>query len=197
MNITSTLEPWRLSATPPSVRDLTDAFGTSAFALLIVFFSIPCALPLPGTGISTPFGVAVLLLSLQMAIGRETLYLPEWILKLTISGKTLDILLKSIGWIERQTNRFFRPRFAWIDARPTIAIFGVVISILAILIQAPLPLANVPPGLVILGLALALLERDGVFGFLFLMLSLLVIAAYLAFGIYLAVNGTAILEQIF
>ena len=77
--------------------------------------------------------------------------------------------------------RFIRPR--WLLPSHTLdRITGAFIALLALLLFAPLPLSNVPVGMVILLLAFAYLEKDG---------ALIAVAGLFTIILYCAAGVTA------
>jgi hypothetical protein len=60
-----------------SINEITCAVGEKGFGLLLIVLSLPSALPVPAPGYSTPFGVVMALIALQMIRDRKTVWLPQ------------------------------------------------------------------------------------------------------------------------
>ena len=60
-----------------SINEVTCAVGEKGFGLLLIVLSLPSALPIPAPGYSTPFGVVMALIALQMICGRKAIWLPK------------------------------------------------------------------------------------------------------------------------
>lgn len=61
----------------PSIGEIVDTVGEKGFGLTLMVLSLPSALPVPAPGYSTPFGIVIGLIALQMMLGRQTLWVPE------------------------------------------------------------------------------------------------------------------------
>ena len=58
------------------ISEVARAVGEKGFGMLLVVLSLPSALPVPAPGYSTPFGLVMALIALQMVCGRRTVWLP-------------------------------------------------------------------------------------------------------------------------
>ena len=54
-----------------SISEITSAVAEKGFGLVLIILSLPSALPVPAPGYSTPFGIVIALMALQMISGRE------------------------------------------------------------------------------------------------------------------------------
>jgi len=57
--------------------EVFERIGDRGFGVLLIILSLPSALPVPAPGYSTPFGILIAVLALQMIAGRTTPWLPE------------------------------------------------------------------------------------------------------------------------
>ena len=129
-------------------------------ALLLIVLGIPaCLIP----GVSMAFGVAILLLSFQMALGRQP-FLPKLLrdrkLRLSLFMRIQPRLVKIAGGLER----LLHPRLPGFFRAPwMMQAYGALVVVLAALLCLPLPipLTNSLAGLPILIIGIGLLERDG------------------------------------
>ncbi len=75
------------SAEGVCLRDLNQGVGPKSFGLTLLLLSLPSALPVPAPGYSTPFGIALLLVSLQIILGRQSVWLPARMANIRIAPK--------------------------------------------------------------------------------------------------------------
>ena len=143
---------------------LVEHLSGRGLALLAFFLVLPFLQPIPLPGLSTPFGLAVVLLGVAMALGRS-LWLPRrWLAHELQSA--LVIRIGAAGQrVLRQVERFVKPRGRWFQrhrwARP---IAGVVIAVSGAELALPLPIlfTNTLPALTIAATAVGLLEEAAV-----------------------------------
>lgn len=63
--------------TKVTLSDILNLAGERTFGFLFVLLSLPSALPLPAPGYSVPFGVVMLVLAVQLVVGRRRPWLPQ------------------------------------------------------------------------------------------------------------------------
>ncbi|MGE3713095.1 MAG: exopolysaccharide biosynthesis protein [Alphaproteobacteria bacterium] len=153
-----------------SIGEFVDILGSRGFCLVILIFSLPNSLPVPGIpGFSTVTGIPIMLIALQMMLGREILWLPEFAAKKTFSSMGVArMLAKAQPWV-RKLEKLLHPRMVWMRNLPVRCLLGAVFLLLSFMIALPVPGGNFLPGLSMSLIALAVLQRDG----LFLLLALL------------------------
>ena len=165
---------------PVSIGQLRDAMGDRSFAALLVLFAAINLLPLP-PGATLVFGLPLVLVSTQMVLGYRTAWLPQALLRKSIS---LDLFRRSTARMVPQLERLERvvrprrwPFYSQGSADRTI---GVIALILSLAVTLPIPLGNWLPAFAIAMIGVALSERDGgllAAGVALGLLSFLVIAA--------------------
>ena len=67
-----------------TLAEILTLAGERIFGFLLVILSLPSApsaFPVPAPGYSTPFGIAIFFLAVQLIMGRDYLWLPAKILK--------------------------------------------------------------------------------------------------------------------
>lgn len=77
--LSTDLEAYFFGESAPEVvtlQELLKLSGDRTFGFLLVMLSFPSALPVPAPGYSTPFGLLILLLAVQMLWGRHEPWLP-------------------------------------------------------------------------------------------------------------------------
>jgi hypothetical protein len=144
-----------------TIAQLIAGIKTQALALLLIMFALPNILPSP-PGTTTIFGAPLVLLTLQMALGREV-WLPRLVLDRALPRMGLmSILAKAQPYFAR-VERLLRPRLLVLTAPVAQRGLGVMMVVLSVLIMLPIPLANTGPAIAITLVAIGLIERDGLF----------------------------------
>jgi hypothetical protein len=142
-----------------SVRDLIDALGERALGALLFLFAFPNVLPVP-PGTSAVLGVPLVFLAAQLMLGLRP-WLPRVLSSRSMSQADFAATVRRITpWVQRG-ERLLRPRLGWLARPPMEYALGAVCLFLAIVVALPIPLGNVLPAVSISLLALAIVERDG------------------------------------
>jgi hypothetical protein len=146
-----------------SIAEVINHLGHRSLCMSILLFSLPNAIPLGVPGFSTVTGIPMALISLQMAYGRKTLWLPQKIADKRFSPRPLKKVLlwfrPAVKWLEQ----FMHTRWKIVTSPMGERMIGVVFFILAVIIALPLPGSNFLPALAMSLLAIGMLARDGVF----------------------------------
>lgn len=149
-----------------TVAHLVDRVGDRGFGLLLLVLSLPSALPVPAAGYSVPFGILLLVLALQMIIGKNHPVFPARLQKTRLSRSFAEKLLNGASWIFTRLEWVVRPRMKWVGKRAGLMLMGVLVLIMAILMMIPIPLTNTFPAMVVFLIGIGLTEDDGVFAVL-------------------------------
>ncbi len=142
-----------------TIGDLVDRLDERAFGLLILFLTLPCLVPgLPGAQI---IAIPIFILALQVLAGRREPWLPGWFLRARTNPGWLSAIAgfaeKRLRWTERMS----RPRWRWLVTGLGERFLAFVMALAAITIM--LPITNTIPSLALLFMSVALLQRDGLF----------------------------------
>ncbi len=159
---------------PGTLARLRDSLGRRGLAAFLFLLGTLAMVPLPPGG-SIVFGVPVIIVSVQMILQRQVLWLPRRLLERPLSERHLDILEQKILPLLQRAEGYVRPRYWFLPEGSAQALTGLLCIMLAILLMLPIPFGNFPAALGIALLALALLQRDG----LLLLIALAGIAAWL------------------
>ena len=161
------------------LSELMNNLGSKGFGILLVFLSLPSALPIPAPGYSTPFGIAIALIALQLILGRSTLKLPKSLEKIEFkSGITQKILMSAIHFLDK-TETFIKPRWPQMQNKTVEILTALTLILMATLMILPIPMTNTLPAMIIFLMAVSLSENDGLLTLLSLGLSSIVLAFYL------------------
>jgi len=167
------------------------------FGFLLVILSLPSALPVPAPGYSTPFGILIFLLAIQLVIGAKSPWLPQKMMNHPIQLDTVQGFLKAgIPWL-RRIEAIARPRLTFIcTTTPGRVSIGIAIALMSISMMIPVPGTNTLPAMGIFVTGFGLLEDDGAISLGGLALSLM--GAILTTSILIALvwGGTSLLDVI-
>ena len=144
-----------------SINEITCAVGEKGFGLLLIVLSLPSALPVPAPGYSTPFGVVMALIALQMIRDRKTVWLPQRLGTIRIKPKLAKTMLGTASKFLNKIERYIRPRQKWIRGHAGQASLAFVVLNMACLMMLPIPLTNTFPAIVIFMIGIGLSEEDG------------------------------------
>ena len=161
--VSTPIEQWLRGDGPKTLGSLVEVFDKKSFAVLFVILLGVPALPLPTGGATHVFEVIAMLLSLQLIIGRDEVWLPKrWRRKSldgTTSTKFVNGLLKVIRWLER----FSRPRLRYLFGhRVSNSLFGLAVLLLSIgaFVAPPFSGLDTLPSLGVVVLSLGVLLED-------------------------------------
>ena len=144
-----------------TLAEVVEAFGERAFGALMLMLALMSLLPWPPGG-KAVFSVPIMLLSLELAIQRQTVWLPRWLLRVSVSRAAYrkasgGRVLRAIRAIERLT----RPRLPILTGELADVITGIICFVLAVMLALPVPLGDMLPALTIAIFGLAITQRDG------------------------------------
>lgn len=169
------LKEIELKNKPLSIGHVMEVTGDKSFGILLLFLSMPSAIPIISTGFATLFGLAMSILLIQMFYGRTIPWLPEKVNNATLSVKSSIKMLRFSIKALKSIERLIHPR---LNALCKNKIFYIIFIILATIIILPFPLTNTAPAIVIFLYAIGLIEGDGLFCLLAALIGVLLTAAY-------------------
>ncbi|WP_416670944.1 exopolysaccharide biosynthesis protein [Egbenema bharatensis] len=151
----------RITHQPLTLSDLLTETSERGFSLIIGLLVLPFLVPMP-PGLSTVLGGGCLLLSVQMAMGRRSPWLPRRVAQFqfprNLALQILNPLRRFSTWLER----FTRPRLTGVTQHPRIwQVNGLCLTWLTLLLMSPIPMTNPLPTVGILAFVIATLEGDG------------------------------------
>lgn len=187
-SFSKTLATWLSSSDKKTVGSMLDVFDEKSFAFIFLILMIFPAAPLPTGGVVHLFEAIVILLSLQLVIGRRELWLPKKLKQVELDPvtrkKVLPFLERRVKFFERFTKprlagtigkkwfriqlgifitlftlgAFFAPPFTGLDTLPSL---GVVLIAIGVILDDIIPIiAGYIVGFA--GLAVALLLGAGI-----------------------------------
>lgn len=173
------LEIWLKTKQSKTVADLIEVFDEKSFAVCLLILMFIPSLPLPTGGLTHVFEAIAILLSLEMILGREAVWLPRRWKSVDISGlargKVLASLVKRLKWLEK----YSRPRFrGLLKDKILLRVTGLVIALftLTAFLAPPFSGLDTLPSLAVVIIALSLIIED--------------VALYIV-GLFVGVTGIA------
>ncbi|KAA0693219.1 exopolysaccharide biosynthesis protein [Halopseudomonas laoshanensis] len=147
-----------------SMAQVVESVGDRSFGPLLLIMGLTLFSPLSGVpGMAIFAGLFVLLIALQMLVGRKHFWLPGFILNRSVAQSKL---IKALDWLKptaRRVDRMIKPRLNFmLHPSSTYLIAG-----LCVMVGAALPFLELVPfsssivGLALAILGLALVARDG------------------------------------
>jgi hypothetical protein len=149
-----------VQAAPPgtvALSWLVDNLGARSFGILMLLMALVGLVP----GASAVIGVLLAFPASQMILARPAPVLPRFITGRSVPTDRLARLLKRVIPALSFLERVVRPRWRT-PFEATKRVVGSVILLLGVTMLVPIPFSHVIPALVIMLLALAFLEEDGV-----------------------------------
>jgi hypothetical protein len=154
-----------------SLGDVTRLLGERGYGVLMFVLALPGAVP----GVASIAAIPLTLVAVQLAIGLPRPWLPRFLAARSLSRVEFARMVDRVAPYLMRIERLLRPRFLLLTGRIGERVIGLMCLILALLLTVPI-LFNWPLVVPIALMALAVLERDGVF-------------AVIGFGVGCAVLG--------
>ena len=143
------------------LEELVAAFGERGFGAMILILSMLALLPWPPGG-KAVFAVPIILMSLELAFQRRSIWLPRWALRASISRAAyragVSRIMKTVRYVENLT----QPRIPFLTGEIADTITGLICVILALIMALPIPFGDALPGIALVFFALGMMQRDGV-----------------------------------
>lgn len=150
---------------PVAMGEIFDAVGKRTFSPLLLLAGLVMVAPIIGDipGVPILMGGVVIIVSVQLMLNRDHLWLPGWLERPAISSSKVR---KVVDWLRRPAafvDKWTRPRLEWAVRH----VFMHLIAMICIVTAAATPIMEFVPfsanfaGLAISAFALALFTRDG------------------------------------
>jgi hypothetical protein len=185
----------RLPPDSLSLQELLNTFSDEGLLLLTILLTLIFMIPVSIPGVSTVFGVAILLVGVSRLIGRP-LWLPERLRQRPLpADKLRPGLTAGLVWVRRleKISRPHRLRLL-VDGRPIMLINDLAFILAALLLMMPfglVPFSNTLPALALLLYAIGFIQRDGI---AVLLGHVSVVGTLIYFGVLLGGGGLAARE---
>ncbi len=169
-----------------TIRCIREALAGRSFAAFLIITCLINMLPFP-PGSTIVLGIPIVIVAMQMVLGRNTVWLPEFFLKQSLSKKAFEKLTTKIIPALEKLESYVKPR-AWPfpDVKSAEKIIGIWALILGIAVILPVPLGNWFPAFACAICGAALSERDG--RLLFIGVALGAISIAVLIGMVMAIH---------
>lgn len=173
-----------------TLRELVELTGDQGLLLLCALLTLPFLLPVSIPGVSTVFGLAIILISVGIMLNR-TPWLPKRITERPIDAEKLVPTLKKGAGIIARMEKVIRRRIEPLTHGAIAGrVNGLVLILGGVLLMFPLglvPFSNTLPAFAVLFLCIGMSQRDGLFvlaGYAMTVATIVyfVVLAYLAFA---------------
>jgi hypothetical protein len=144
-----------------TIEEIEQILRGRGVAMLILLLAAPFIIPTPG--LSVPFGIAICLLGLRIALGGRSA-LPRFILRREVAYSTLEKVVTRIAAVVEKLEKRIRPRMHFLQDHPRMVNligFGIISGGFILSLPLPIPFSNGLPAVSIMLLAAGLMERDG------------------------------------
>lgn len=166
---------------PVTLGVLTARLGREGAGLLILLVSVPFLHPFPMAGLTIPVGLLIAATGVQLALGRETPYLPRFVSARSLDAESVRKVLAAAERLLVFLESFARPRWRPVTRSPRL--IGAAVAVTGCVFALPLyfPFGNLisAAGLVLMGLGL--IEEDGLLAVLGLCLAAVSLAYHVVF----------------
>ncbi|MBF9234816.1 exopolysaccharide biosynthesis protein [Microvirga alba] len=142
-----------------TIGRIIEAFGERTFGFVLILFSLPNCLPVPG--IAAVVGLPVLIFGIQMMLGQHRPWLPGIILRRSVSVVTFKKVIDMAEPRLRKLESFCRPRLPWLFGALGDRMVGFFAVLVAISVLIPFPGTNFPPSIALVIASIAIMEEDG------------------------------------
>lgn len=152
-----------VSKSQVSLKEILTLAGERTFGFLFVVLALPSALPIPAPGYSTPFGIVMFLLAVQLVAGRTRPWMPEgWNHKQFDLVSVQKIVKAGTPWL-RRLEAVSRPRLTPVcTSLVGRTVLGIAIALMSISMMIPIPGTNTLPAMGIFVTGFGLLDDDGI-----------------------------------
>lgn len=162
-----------------------DRLNERAFGLFLLVLALPCCIPFL-YGIPQVVALPLMLVSVQILLGRRSPWLPAKLGARTVSKEALQSLSDRAGPWLRKIEAVSRPRLTALSRPPVDRLVGLGLVLFSASILVPLPGTNSVPGVAVVIVSMGLLQRDGILILLGLLLGTAWIATLIVAGATLA-----------
>lgn len=147
-----------------SVEEIVDAIGRRSFGPLLLVAGILGMTPVAAVpGAPTTIAVVTLLVSLQLLFGRDSIWLPRFLLKLAVKSERLKKTVKVAAKPARFVDKLIKPRLQTLTKPMADRFVALCCAVLAVLTPPLelLPFVAFFPAAAVAIFGLGLIARDG------------------------------------
>lgn len=139
------------------IGTIVDALHDRGFGIIIILFALPNTI----FPVAWVLGTPILLFSIQMMIGRQEPWLPEFMRRQTMSRETFAKVISYVVRYLSKIEAWLKPRWEFLTTDRMEKIIGLYMTIVTIILLVPVPFGNALPSFGLAIIAAGLLEKDG------------------------------------
>jgi hypothetical protein len=149
---------------PLTLGLIVEATGERAFGVLMAFICLPFITPIPVPGLSIPFGLALFLLGLQVAIRKNRPWLPTRMMEYRLPQNFGKRLIGFVAKVFNPLEKVIGPRLLFMQNPPALVLVGLALCIDGMLLAflPAIPGSNFIPAWMALIKILGITEEDGI-----------------------------------
>jgi hypothetical protein len=140
-----------------SVGRLLEALSDRSFGVIIILFALPNAI-IP---IAWVLGTPILLFAIQLVMGRQKPWLPDFMSRQQISSETFTKIANYVVRYLTMMEQWLKPRWHWLTSDTAERFIGLWMAFLVLVLLVPVPFGNALPAFGISIIAAGLIEKDG------------------------------------
>ncbi|WKD51311.1 exopolysaccharide biosynthesis protein [Microbulbifer spongiae] len=147
-----------------SLQLVIEAIGLRSFAPFLLLVGLILFSPLSGVpGVSSAMAALLLLVAIQLLLGRRHVWLPQWLLRRSISKGKLNKALNGMKKPAEFADRWMQPRLDFLVRRGGTYAIAAICSLIALAIplMEPVPFSATTAGFALTIFGLALVSHDG------------------------------------
>jgi hypothetical protein len=175
--------------------ELAEKFEDRSLAFFMFLLALPASIPIPGPGINLIVALPLLLLTAQLAMGRQHVWFPRGLKEKAIKTETVKGFINKTMPHLLRVERFITPRLQFLTLAPMRNIIGVCGFIMSLSISLPLPLTNTVPSIGVTMMSAGILTRDGLLVIAGILTGLCWIALLTYIVIFIGVEGFELLKD--
>ncbi|MEW4449219.1 exopolysaccharide biosynthesis protein [Qipengyuania sp. JC766] len=147
-----------------SVADVLDEFGSRSygpFLVLLPLIELSPAGAIPG--VPTVIAAIIALIAVQIALGKDHVWLPQFVQKRTVKSDTITAITDKADRYAERIDTVFHKRLEWLTGRFSVRMQALAIIVLCAMVPPleVIPFASSAPMMAIAAFGLAMLVRDG------------------------------------
>jgi hypothetical protein len=147
-----------------TLRELIDQIGEQGLLFICALLSLPFLIPVSIPGVSTVFGIAIIMVSIGITMNRPP-WLPARIMDRKLDAEKLVPTLRRGAGVVSRVEKWIKPRLRGLtDGAVMNTINGLALLFGGVLLLFPLglvPFSNTLPAFAILLLAVGMSQKDG------------------------------------
>lgn len=140
-----------------TIGAIVDALYDRSFGVVIILFALPNTI----FPVAWVFGTPILLFTIQMAVGRQEPWLPQFMRRQSIKQETFSKIVGYVVYYLEKIEAWLKPRWNFLTTDAMEKVIGVYMTLLTIVLLVPVPFGNALPSFGLGIIAVGLLEKDG------------------------------------